>query len=59
MKQVNISMATLNQDVIKHVIKKCKAEMDLSQFGLLDHIGGKEDAVETYKAILLMLEQMK
>ena len=49
----------MNEDVINHVVKKVKEEMDRCQDGSMIHDGGKEDALATYRAIIKMLEEMK
>jgi len=48
----------MNKDVIDHVIKKVKREMDMCSWDNLIHDGGKESALETYTHILQWLEDL-
>ncbi len=49
----------MNEDVINHMVKKCKREMDMYQDASMIHDGAEDDALATYQAIIKMLEEMK
>jgi len=49
----------MNDDVMNHIIKLVKNEIEMCHGGMLIHDGGKESAIETYQAVVQMLTEMR
>ncbi len=49
----------MNDDVLKHIIRWCRVQMDRCESGLTIHDGEKEDAIATYRAVIQMLTEMR